>query len=191
MHSHQATRSFRLWACLAFLSLAITLGWAAKIKSDVDKSADFTAYKTFAWGHNLNPPQADAQIVLVGAVEEQLRARGLQPADKDHADLIVRYEAAGNTDMNIGGITDPTYDTTGGVPPPTATPWTIGFDAPSNGRYIRKGTLVIDIFDAHQHKLIWSASAAGSIAQSNGKAVKEVNGIVASMFNRYPVKPRA
>jgi len=184
-------RSYRPWICAAFLCAAVALGWAAKIKSDVDKTADFKTYKTFTWGHNLNPPHQDAQLVLVGAVEQQLRARGLEPADKEHADLIIRYEAAGNTDMNIGGILDPTYDTTGGVPPPTATPWTAGWDMPSNGRYVRKGTLVIDIFDAHQHKLIWSASAAGAIAQSSSKAIKELNAVVASMFDRYPVKARA
>jgi len=185
------TRPMRISVCTVFVCCAVALALAAKIKSDFDKTADFNSYKTFAWGENLDPPRVGAKFYISGAVEHELEARGLQPAaDIQQADLIVRYEAAGNTDLNLAGIYDPTYQTTGGVAAATASPWSSGINYPTNGRYFRKGTLVIDIFDAHQHKLIWSASASGAVAQSTDKAVKELNGIISDMFSRYPVKAR-
>ena len=185
------TRSMRIGVCAAFVCCAV-FALAAKIKSDVDKTADFASYKTFAWGKNLDPPRVGAQFYLSGAVEQQLEARGLRPAaNLQQADLIIRYEAAGDTDINLAGITDPMYDWVGGVAPIGATPWSSGLSSGLVGRYVRKGTLVIDIFDVHQHKLIWTASASGAIAQSTNKAVKELNGIISSMFARYPIKARA
>jgi len=186
------TRSFRISVCVAFVCCAVVFAAAAKIKSDSDKTADFASYKTFAWGKNLEPPRVGANFYISGAVEHELEARGLSPAaDVHQADLIIRYEAAGDTDINLAGITDPMYDLTGGVAPIGVTPWTSGLSSGLVGRYIRKGTLVIDIFDAHQHKLIWCASATGAIAESTSKAAKQLNGVIADMFDRYPVKARA
>lgn len=185
------TRSFRVSVCVAFVCCAVVFALAAKINSDVDKTVDFTRYKTFAWGKNLDPPRAGAKFYISAAVEHELEARGLQPAaDVQKADLIIRYEAAGDTDINLAGITDPMYDATGGVAPIGATPWSSGLSSGLVGRYVRKGTLVIDIFDAQQRKLIWRASATGAISDSTTKAAKQLNGIVADMFDCYPVKNR-
>ena len=184
-------RSYRTCVCLAFVCCAVVLAMGAKIKSDLDKTANFASYRTFAWGKNVEPPRAGANFVISGAVEHELEARGLQPAaDVRQADLIIRYEAAGDTDINLAGITDPMYDWSGGVAPIGATPWSSGLSSGLVGRYIRKGTLVIDIFDAHQHKLIWSSSASGALAQSSDKAIKQLNGVIADMFARYPLKAR-
>ncbi len=185
------TRSIQISLCAAFVCCAVAIALAAKINSDLDKTADFSSYKTFAWGKNIDPPRAGANFYISGAVEHELEARGLQPAtDIQHADLIIRYEAAGDTDINLAGITDPMYDTTGGVAPIGATPWSSGLSSGLVGRYVRKGTLVIDIFDAQQHKLIWRTSAIGAVSDSTTKAAKQLNGIIAEMFRRYPVKDR-
>ena len=174
-------------ACLTLLMAVICL--AAKIKSDVDKGADFGAYKTYAWGDNLEPARFGAKYVISGYIEQELEARGLEhTTDIQHADLIVRYQAAGDTDMNFSIATDPTYAAIGGIPVGGMTMWSSGFNLPSSGRFLRKGTLVIDIFDVKQHRLIWSASATDTIHNETKKAIKQIDQIVTSMFERYPVK---
>ncbi len=178
---------------LAFLFFVVCamagLAFAAKIKSDFDKNADFTSYKTYAWGKNLEPQRPHANIVLRGAVDYELQERGLQLVNSvEQADLVVRYQVAGDSDMNFGTTVDPTFAMVGGVPWPGATVWYPGFSMSSSGRYIRKGGMVIDIFDRPQKKLIWSASATGALDPSPKKAIEQVNTVVTKMFSSYPVK---
>ena len=169
-------------------SMALTCV-AAKIKSGVDKTAQFSTYKTYAWGDNLEPTRFGGKHVISGFVEEELEARGLQyTTDVQHADVIVRYQAAGDTDMNFSMAPDPTFSTIGGIPVPGMTMWSAGFNVPSSGRYLRKGTLVIDLFDVKEHRLVWSVSAADTIHDETRKAIKQLGQIISSMFQRYPVK---
>jgi hypothetical protein len=166
----------------------VGIAFAAKVKTESDKTADLSAYKTYAWGQNVEPQRKAAGIVLVGAVDEELKKKGLQQSDVNSADLIVRYEAAGDTDLNFNSASDPTYSQIGGAPLPGATTWTSGFSVPSSGRYVRKGTLVIDIFDRQKRKLVWSATASGALSNSPEKAVDEITKAVSEMFSHYPGK---
>lgn len=162
---------------------------AAKIKSQVDKSVEFSGYKTYAWGENLEPTRFGAKYVIGGFIEQELEARGLEhTTDVQRADLIVRYQAAGETDMNFSIASDPTFAAIGGIPVPGMTMWSSGLTTPSSGRYLRKGTLVIDVFDVKQHRLVWSVSASDTIHHETRKAIKQVGTIIESMFQRYPVK---
>jgi hypothetical protein len=174
------------------LVLLVTLAFAGtKIKSDFDQTADFSAYKTYAWGKNLEPQRPGANIVLKGAVDYELQTKGLREQEFDQADLIVRYQVAGDSDMNFSTMVDPTYAMIGGIPWPGTTVWTPGFSMPSSGRYIRKGGVVIDIFDRKQHKLIWTATATGALSDKPKKAIEEINDAVSKMFTYYPEKKKS
>ncbi len=174
---------------LLVVGCAIGVAFAAKIKSDYDKSANFSSYKSFAWGmNNIEPTRQAAGIVIQGAITYNLQQLGLQQTDVDHADLIIRYSAVGDRDMNFAPADDPTYAPAGGAPLPTATVWSPGFPVPTGGRYIKKGTLVIDVFDRQQRRLVWSAQASDTISGQTEKAIQEINSIVANMFKQYPLK---
>ena len=179
-----------LTATVAVLLSLAAVAVAAKIKSDFDKTVDFSSYKTYAWGKNLEPQRPGANVVLKGAVDYELQAIGLQEQDFEHADLVVRYQVAGDSDMNFGTLVDPTYAMIGGVPWPGTTVWTPGFAMSSSGRYIRKGGVVIDIFDRRQHKLIWTATATGALSDKPKNAIDEINDIVTKMFGSYPAKKK-
>ncbi len=174
---------------MVVVGCVVGVAFAAKIKCDYDKSADFSSYKTFAWGmNNIEPTRQAAGIVIQGAITYNLQQRGLQETDINHADLIIRYTAVGDRDMNFAPADDPTYAPAGGAPLPTATVWSPGFPVPTGGRYVAKGTLVIDVFDRQQRRLIWSASASDTVSSQTQKAIQEINGIVANMFKQYPLK---
>jgi len=183
-------RSRLVPVCIMIVLCTAVLAYAAKIKADFDKTADFVSYKTYAWGRCLEPTRAGAKIVISSAIDYELDARGLKHQDVDHADLIVRYQAAGDSDLNFSAAPDPMYAFVGGVPLPGSTMWTSGLNQPSSGRFVRKGTLIIDVFDRRQQKLIWSVSATDTIHESSGKAIKQIGDIVMSMFAQYPVKAR-
>lgn len=166
------------------------MAYAAKIKSDFDKSADFSSFKTYAWGlSNLAPTRQAAGTVIEGAINYNLQQKGLrQIQDVDQADLIVRYTAVGDRDMNFAPADDPSFAAIGGQPLPTSTIFTPGFTVPTGGRYIRKGSLVIDVFDRQRRRLIWSVSASDTVSDQVQKAIQQINGIVADMFKQYPAK---
>jgi len=176
-----------------FLTLGVCLlteiAFAAKITSDYDKTADFSSYKTYAWGTNLEPTRgAVAAAFLVIMIDSEMRTRGMQTTDVEHADLIIRYQAATDMDMNFSS-NDPTYALVGGVPVPGTSFWSSGFSGASSGRYIQKGALVIDVFDRAQHRLIWSAKATDTMKQgSTAKLIDQVGRILQQMFQKYPGK---
>ena len=178
----------RLVICTTLVTLVAVAAFAAKIKSNHDKSADFNSYRTFAWGLNVEPQRPAAAIFLRGAINHELGVRGLQQSeDIEKADLIVRYQAGGDKDISFAG-TDPTYAAIGGIPWSGSSVWTAGFSVPSTGRFVRKGTLIIDVFDQRQHKLIWTSSATDTVHDSPKKAIEQVNKIIEKMFLEYPTK---
>jgi hypothetical protein len=170
--------------------LAAAFALAGKIEGDYDRSVDFSSYKTYAWGNNLEPQRIAAKLVITGAIEQELERRGLQQSDVEHADIIIRYQAATDTDMNFNVTVDPTYAAVGGIPLNGATVWDPGFAVASSGRYLKKGTLIIDVFDVQHHKLVWSVTARDTINEHTDKAIKQVSKIVSAMFDRYPLKSR-
>jgi hypothetical protein len=178
----------KYFACLSVVFLLVGLAFAAKIKSDFDKTADFSQYKTYAWGENSKPNRPGAEIVLISAINHELQTLGLHLVDPEQADLIVRYQAAGDADLNFSAAVDPTYAAFGGVPLPGGTVWTSGITAPSSGRFVRKGALIIDMFDRQQHKLVWSAMATDTVNDKIEKAITQVSKTIADMFARYPAK---
>lgn len=181
----------KLRGVIVSVLLLAGFAFAAKIKADFDKTANFSDYKTYAWGNSVDPHRQGAKIFIVGAITEEMMARGLQQTDVEHADIIIRYQAASDTDLNVGATTDPTYASIGGVPLDTASVWSTAFPGGSSGRYLRKGTLVIDIFDVHQRKLIWSVMATDTFKDKTEKAVKQLGNIISSMFEQYPVKRKS
>src|SRR4051794_7598073 len=96
----------RITLCLLLLGgFAI----AGKIESDSDNTANFSSYKTYAWGNNFEPHRAAAKMTIVGAIEQELEGRGLKQTEVEHADIIIRYQVATDADMNFGVAVDPTY----------------------------------------------------------------------------------
>jgi hypothetical protein len=175
----------RLALTLILVSCVLGVGFAAKTKADFDKNADFSSYKTYAWGQNQLPTRQSAGMVITYAIDAQLQSTGLRQVQVEDADLIVRYAATSDRGMNFG-VEDPTYAVVGGAPLHGSTVWTSGFNVPTGGRYVRQGSLIIDIFDRQQRKLIWSATASAKIHDKTEKAIQQINKIVTEMFSRYP-----
>src|SRR4051812_14367092 len=163
----------------------------AKMKANYDKKASFAGYKTYAWVECVKLPRQAANIVIGNGIDYQLQARGLQKTDVEHADLLVRFQAAADTDLNFARASDPLYSQFGGIPLPDSYVWGVGFNIPTSGRYVRQGNLVIDVFDKSKHMLIWTCLAEENIFSQTNKAIVQVDQIIGKMFQEYPVKPQS
>src|SRR5271165_4890549 len=177
------------WAFLLFV--VVSLGaQAQKIHVAVpDKNIDFSKFKTYSW----SPIGAVAHPMLaadvVGAIEDQMKAKGLQLVPSN-PDLVIKVY--GSIDQESTAYSnDPLYMGTGGIPP---------FDPSLSGPAlvgtwgnttvtIHKGELVVDLIDFAAKKLVWRGMAQDNLAANNkNKLLNQVNNAVTKMFKDYPPK---
>ena len=165
---------------------------AAKIKVKVQskKDTDFSLYKTYAWLEH--PPVARPVLALevVGAVDEELKARGFTKVKlTENPDVEVTFYGGVNTGINVQAD-DPAYASNGGVPPVGSNMWSTGTSPGTNltSIYVSKGSLVVDIVDAKGKDLVWRGVANGNIDMTTEKALKAVDEAVEKMFREYSVK---
>src|SRR5271167_3385593 len=177
----------------AVLLMVLVFAWGAqaqKIHVAVpDKSVDFSKFKTYSW----SPIGAVAHPMLaadvVGAIEEQMKAKGLQLV-ASNPDLIIKVY--GSIDQESTAYSnDPLYGATGGIPP---------FDPSLSGPAlvgtwgnttvtIHKGELVVDLLDPAAKKLVWRGMAQDNLAAHNpNKLLDQVNAAITKMFKEYPPK---
>ena len=184
-------RSMMVCAFLVAVLMCAT-AWGEKIHVHYDKSIDFSKYKTYGWapvGAVAHPMLA---LDLVGAVDQEMAARGLRkvPANPD---LLIQIYGAVDTEVSMTS-NNPIYGATGGIPPfdPSLT-------SPGNSLYwdgfcgnstvvVHPGTLVIDLIDAKAKKLVWRGVGSEAISSNPNKLEGEANSTVSKLFQQYPVQ---
>jgi hypothetical protein len=157
------------------LLLTATPGCDQKIKSDYDKSNDFTRYKRYAIGKNYlltrQRPDGQAHIdkVLVESLNRQLQAKGFV-LDENHPDFRIKYEAgalpeaetSAQPEMLNGLPLDPIFGSISldGVPPAV---WIYAL-----------AKLKLTVTDVGSGKPVWTALASEKIRDPQ-KALKDLN----------------
>ncbi len=165
---------------------------AQKIHVVYDKQIDFAQFKTFAWAPHGAVAHPMLAANVVGAIEQELKARGLQKVNiSDNPGLII--QVYGSIDQEVSyNSTDPLYNATGGIPPfdPSFSgPLLEGQQFGATSVTIHKGQLVVDLLDAANKKLIWRGMSQQNLAAHNpNKLVSQVNDAISKMFKQYPVK---
>lgn len=164
---------------------------AQKINVTYDKQLNFAQFKTFAWA----PHGAVAHPLLaanvVGAIEQELKARGLQKVEiNENPGLIIEVYGSIEQDSTFYS-NDPLYMATGGIPP-----FDPSFSGPMlTGMYgnttvtIHKGQLVVDLIDGANKKLVWRGMSQQNLAAHDpDKLLSQVNNAITKMFKQYPAK---
>src|SRR5271167_1349991 len=173
------------------LALVLSLGaQAQKIHVAVpDKSIDFSKFKTYSWEPlgAVSHPMLAADVV--GAIEDQMKAKGLQlvPCNPD---LVIKVY--GSIDQESTAYSnDPLYMGTGGVPPFDPSlygPALVGTWGNTTVT-IHKGELVVDLIDFAAKKLVWRGMAQDNLAaHDKNKLLDQVNNAITKMFKDYPPK---
>src|SRR5579884_1042455 len=126
------------------LTLLVCLGAAAfaqQVQYDYDRSANFSAYKTYQWV-DYNPVQRGDQLLdqdIRRAVDEQLAGKGLRRVEAG-GDLLVGYQTAVSQEKQ--------YDSVGmGGGPGFLGPWGSWGDVRVTSSTIEVGKLVVGLFD--------------------------------------------
>lgn len=182
----------KLRLLLVTMLLALTApAWSQKINVVYDKQLDFAQFKTFAWVPHGAVAHPMLALNVVGAIEDELKARGLQRVEMDQNPGLV-IEVFGSIDQDLSfNSTDPYYAATGGIPPfdPSFSGPMLSYQFGATSVVIHKGQLVVDLIDAANKKLVWRGMSQQNLASDNkNKLLSQVNGAISKMFKQYPVK---
>ncbi len=178
---------FRLFlATLLGCALCLTIS-AQKITYETEPGIDFSKYKTYKWQRADDaryPDQATDQI-LTSSIDEQLTAKGLVKTAGETADLYIVYQLA-----VIDNMTSSSFKTGGtwlGLPG-GAVPDFSGV-ATNSTDVVKKGWLLIDLYDVNTKKLIWRASATKAL-KGKGEQQQRQNSkkTMSKIFSNYPPK---
>lgn len=165
-----------------------------KVYSDVDPSADWSKYKTYeyyGWAEEsdkiLNSLDRDR---FENAFGEEFKARGLEYVEKG-GDMIVtlfivveQKKGATATTTHMGGGYGGYY----GYGPGYG--WGGGHSTTSIQEYdYAVGTLVCDVFDAKDEKLIWEGIGTKTVDEDPQSRDKNIPKSVKAIMSKFPIKP--
>jgi len=153
---------------------------AQQVKTDYDRSANFSQYKTYAWEHVKTKDALDVDRIK-SAVNATLAAKGWTQVDSGGDVSIVAVEMTRdqqtlNTFYNgFGGGWGWRRFGGGGFGNATTTTETY-----------KVGTVVVDLFDTKTKELIWRGISSDTLSNNSDKNIKNLNKGVEKMFKQFP-----
>jgi hypothetical protein len=166
--------------------LLFTLACDLKTTVDYDRTADFSAVKTYAWAGREHPEINDLDHRrVISAVDSQLSQKGLQLVESN-PDVYVTYF----TDDDEQVVVDTTHTGYGYGPDMYWDPyWGGGMGMGSSTSRVHtytKGTLVVDLYSADEKQLVWRGAVTATVSEDPKKVEKQINKGVAKLFEKYP-----
>lgn len=180
---------------ISFAIAAVLAAGCSPIKAtyDIDKSVDFTSYKTYAFSEealSLGIQQLDRDRII-SAIDNEMSARGFTRSDTPDAliDLHVKLEEK----------RDATATTTGpGMYGGFGGPWRYGYGGGFSTTQINvneyvEGTLFINFIDKSTEKIVWQGRGTKTLDENASADKKDanINAGVRKVFEYFPVKPAA
>ena len=166
---------------IVLIGLALFLAnasFAQQVKTDYDRAANFSQYKTYSW-EKVQTPDPLWVDRIKAAVDAALAAKGWTQVEsggdisivaieinRDHQTLNTYYDDFGGgwRWRGFGGFGESTT---------TSDTYTVG-------------TLVVDLFDAKTKNLVWRGVSSGMLSDKSDKNIKSLNRGVQKMFQHFP-----
>lgn len=174
------------------LSLAVGQGFA-QVKSDFDKEADFSKYKTYVfagWQDDSDKilNEFDKKRILE-ALKSEFSNKGMEVVDSD-GDAVITLFIVVNEKTSTTAYTD----FNGGMG--YGGRWGWGYGGMGMGSATttytesdyREGTLVIDMYDAGEKKLLWQGVLTSTVNENPKKREKTIPKKIKKLMKKYPPK---
>ena len=163
---------------------------AFKVQTDHDATADFNAFKTFAFGGPADMNKGGIydnslmQKRIEGAVVRELTAKGLRQVALDEPqDLLVHYwvTVLDKQRLESGG-------TSVGVArgPYGGYGWGAGYGGGVTTVEYKEGTLILDLIEPAKKQLVWRATIVGTLQDTTKENVELANEAITKAFRDYP-----
>jgi uncharacterized protein DUF4136 len=152
---------------------------AMQVNTDFDRTANFSALKTYSWREGTPIPNPLMSERVVSAVDAQLAAKGLQKVDSA-GDMTVTYHAATDQSMEMQTFsTGGYYGCWGGCMGTTST----------TVNKVTTGTLIVDLVDTKSNKMLWRGTGSDTVTGDPQDTERKINEVVKRMFGNFPPKP--
>ena len=161
------------------ISLA-TISFAQQIKTDYDRSANFSQYKTF-WFEKIETKDPLWVDRITAAISAALTGKGLTQVSSGGDICIIAMEMS-KEHQTLNTFYDNFGDGWG---------WNWGGglgEATTTTDTYRVGTLVVDLFDTKTKKLIWRGSESDALSDKSSKNIKNLDKGVEKLFREFPPK---
>jgi hypothetical protein len=180
---------------LAAFLITLWSGCSSKItiSSEYDKSTDFTPYKTYSfygWAKESDKIINDIDKKnLEDAVANELAKRGISYLESG-GDLTVSLFIQFDRQRGVNAYTDYYGRGPYGYGYGPGWGWGYGYTTTRYQEYdYVVGTLVIDIFDHQQKKLIWQGVGTKTVDEKPNNREYGINKAVRGIMSKYPIKP--
>jgi len=192
----------KLLSSLLVLSLIITsCGSSIKVSSQFDGEADFSKFKTYSylgWSNNSDQLMNDFDKRRVEAsFASEFEKRGMKyvatGGDIEISLFLVTEQKTATTaytnHYGVGGPVGYGYGGYRGYYYGSAWGWGGGYASTTYSEYdYTVGTLVCDVFDAKDKKLIWQSVGTGTVDGDASTRDKSIPKAVAKIMSLYPVQ---
>ena len=160
-------------SAIAVASLFAAAAYADNINTDADPAAPFAQYNTYAWTAGTPSPDAITERRIHAAVEAQFSGKVIRLAAPDETpDIYVATHVLTKQQKD--------FVTNGFGPAALSGAGTI------DAKNYTAGTLVVDVYDAKTHKMVWRGTASGTASDKPSKNADRIDKALADMFHRYP-----
>lgn len=172
---------------LAGLFLGLLMGtplFAQQVKTDYDRGANFSQYKTYCWQTVKTKDPLDVERIK-NAVNAALAAKGWSQVDSGGDISIIAIEMT-QKQQTLNTF----YDGFGG-----GWGWRRfgggGFgEATTTTDTYKVGTLVVDLFDTKTKQLVWRGSSSDTLSNNSDKNIKNLDKGAQKMFQHFPPQPK-
>lgn len=179
----RAMNSKRKLVSIVAITISVSIiSFAQDIKTDYDRNANFSQYRTFSF-EKIQTKDSLWSDRIASAVGSALAAKGLTQVSSGGDVSIVAIEMTKDEQTlntfydNFGGGWGWRWGGGGGFGESTTTTDTY-----------RIGTLVVDLFDTKTKKLIWRGSESGALSDKSSKNIKNLDKGVDKLFRQFPPK---
>ena len=180
-------------ALLVIGALELTMCSSIDVKTDHDAGADFSQFKTFAFGglgERNRGSEFDNSLTrkrIESAVSRELTKKGLRRVEEGQpSDLLVHYWVTSKDKQNVQGTGPPVgyYGARGGY---RGGYYGAGYSGVTTFHY-REGTLILDLIEPTKHQLVWRATMVAPLESSAQDNVELGNKAIEEAFEHYPPK---
>jgi hypothetical protein len=168
--------SFLLIGLAVMLTFTL-LAAAQNVQTDYDHHVAFDQFHTYSWGQ-IKTEDSLWEPRVRNAVDKALQSKGWQMVESGGQVTVSAVGAVKNTQYY-----QTFYNGMGG--------WGwggFGTTATTSVQNERVGTLVVDVYDSNDKKLIWRGVATDTLAGSPEKNQKKLQKAADKMFKKFPPK---
>lgn len=184
-------RSIMGWLAIAAIALLAGCATGPRISSDVDPTADFSRYRSFAFYSPLAIESQGYTTLVSGrmkaAARAQMQSRGYV-YDEKSPDLWVNLNAFMQEKTDVVSTPEVDYDYYYSYRARRYVAVPYWRDRTDVYRYT-EGTLNVDLVDARENRLVWEGIAVGRVSRGKPEErAARIDSAIGDIFARFPYR---